>query len=126
MKKSEIMYIEAKSDVANLEATIGRVHLSKTGKTLEYGGKKFQSLKGHGFKSNYFDIESGEEYWISRCRRDGNDGLYRTTVFVDEDVRAQYWQDIRQMPERIAQGSFTSTGKHKPNGQEPKNRRKNV
>ncbi len=126
MKKTEIMYIEPKDGVASLEATIGRVRYSKTGKTLEYEGRKFQSLKGSGYKANYFDIESGEEYWISGCRKDGNDGLYRTTVHVNQDVREEYWSDIRGMPERVKQESFTSTGKHKPNGQEPKNQRTNV
>ncbi len=123
--KSEIMYIEPKDGVASLEATIGRVRLSKSGKTLEYDGRKFQSLKGAGYKANYFDIESGDSYWISRCRKDGNDGLYKTTVHVDADVRAEYWTDVRGMPERSHQKSFVSTGKHKPNGQEPKNWRDN-
>ena len=50
------MYIEDKSDGLSGPARIGRVGLSKTGKTLYYRGRVFQSLKGGGFKSNYFDI----------------------------------------------------------------------
>ncbi|MCP3929938.1 MAG: 1-deoxy-D-xylulose-5-phosphate synthase, partial [Bacteroidetes bacterium] len=73
--KFEIMYIEEKSGIAALEANIGKVFLSKTGKTLEYKGRKLQSLKGQGYKANYYDIETGEQYWISNCRKDGNDGL---------------------------------------------------
>jgi hypothetical protein len=124
--KYEIMYIEEKACVASLEANIGKVYLSKTGKTLKYNGKEFQSLKGSGYKANYFDIKTGEHYWISKCRKDGNDGLYKTTVFVDEDIREEYWTDIRQMPERKNQESFTSTGKHLPGGKEPKNWRNNT
>ena len=119
------MYIEPKSGVASLQANIGRIGFSKTGKTLEYGGRKFQSMKG-GYKANFFDVDSGEEYWISGCRKDGNDGLYRITIHVDQDVREEYWRDIRGMPERANQESFISTGKHKANGQEPKNQRTNV
>jgi hypothetical protein len=70
-----------------------------TGKTPYYGGRKFQSLRGQGFKANYFDIETGEEYWISGCKRDGTDRLYGGTTHVDEDVRAEYWRTIRRMPE---------------------------
>jgi len=125
--KYEIMYIESKEGcIASLAAHIGKVSLSKTGKTIRYRGQEFQSLKGHGYKANYFNVESGEWYWISGCRKDGNDGLYRTTVHVDSDIRQKYWCEIRQRPERQEQDKFVSVGKHKPNGQEPKNNRNNV
>ncbi len=120
------MYIEPKSGVASLEARIGKVTFSKTGKTLKYEDQEFQSLKGDGFKSNYFDIKSGDYYWISGCRKDGNDGLYKTTVYVDEDIRAEYWLEIRHMPERTDQSSFVSTGKHQSGGKETKNWRENI
>jgi len=96
------MYVEFKGDgLAGGEARIGRVSFSKTGKTLHYRGKSFQSLKGGGFKANYFDVESCEEYWISGCKRDGGDRLYgeRVAVAIDEDVREEYWTEIREMPE---------------------------
>lgn len=124
--KYEIMYIEEKSGVASLEATIGKVFLSKTGKTLEFNGRKFQSLKGRGYKANYFDIETGGHYWISKCRKDGNDALYKTKVFVDEEIREEYWITIRNLPELKDRDSFVSTGKYQPNGKEPKNWRTNT
>jgi len=124
--KYQIMYIEEKAGVAALEANIGKVVLSKTGKTLKYDGRELQSLKGSGYKANYFDVETGEHFWVSKCRKDGNDGLYRTTVFVDQDIREEYWTVIRKMPERKNQKSFISTGKHQAGGKEPKNRRKNT
>lgn len=100
--QSRIMYIECKSGGLTGPARSGRVTFSKTGKTIYYGGRTFQSLKGRGFKSNYVDVESGEEYWISGPRRDGADRLYgeRTGVEIDEDVRVEYWRDIRGMPDR--------------------------
>ncbi len=120
------MYIEEKAGVASLEANIGKVCFSKTGRTLKYDGKEFQSLKGSGYKANYYDVETGEHYWISRCRKDGNDGLYKTKVYVDEDIREEYWTDIRKMPERKDQKTFISTGKHMPGGKKPKNWRSNT
>lgn len=126
MKKYEIMYIEYKDSVASFAARIGRVTFSKTGRTLKYNGQEFQSLKGEGFKANYFDLETGDHYWISRCRKDGNDGLYKTTVYVDEDIREEYWSETRNMLERKEQASFISTGKHLPGGKEPKNWRQNA
>ena len=124
--KYEIMYIEEKSGVAALEANIGQVFLSKTGKTLRYKNVELQSLKGSGYKANFFDVETGEHYWVSNCRKDGNDGLYKTKIFVDEEIREEYWCDIRSMPERKNQEYFTATGKHKANGQEIKSKRTNI
>jgi hypothetical protein len=73
MPKTRIMYIERenKSTSLNGPARIGRVAFSKTGKTISYGGRTFQSLKGSGFKANYFDTETGEWFWISGPRKDG-------------------------------------------------------
>lgn len=82
-------------------ARIGRVTFSRTGATLQYDGKSFQSLKGSGFKANYFCVETGEKYWISGPRKDGTDRLYKSDwpVEIDEDVRDEYWTEIRKKPE---------------------------
>jgi hypothetical protein len=96
--KSRIMYVEDKSQGLNGPARIGRVSFSKTGKSLSYGGRTFQSLKGDGFKSNYFDIEIGEEFWISGPRKDGQDRLYGGNVppvEIDADAAEEYWTKIR-------------------------------
>lgn len=95
--KSRIMYIESKSQGLNGTARIGRVTFSKSGATLYYQGKSFQSLKGSGFKSNYFDVDTGEVYWISGPRQDGQDRLYQSNlpVEIDEDIAAEYWHEIR-------------------------------
>ena len=91
------MYIECKGDGLTGPARIGRVTYSKSGATIYYAGLAFRSLKGRGFKSNYFDVESGGEYWISGPRKDGCDSLYATnvTTVVDDDVRDEYWTTIR-------------------------------
>ncbi len=98
--KSRIMYIENKSGGLTGPARIGRVTFSKTGSTLYYAGKSFRSLKGAGFKSNYYEIESGDEYWISGCKKDGGDRLYgeRVPIEIDEDTREEYWTTIRGLP----------------------------
>jgi hypothetical protein len=94
------MYIEEKSEL-NGPARIGRVTFSKSGRTLTYRGKSFQSLKGAATKANFFDVETGEHYWISGPRKDGADRLYPSSlpVHIDEDVREEYWTEIRGQPE---------------------------
>ena len=97
------MYIESKATGLTGEARIGRVSFSKTGRTLYYRGRAFQSLRGAGFKANYYDIATGEEYWISGPRKDGSDRLYGepVPVEIDEDVRQEYWTQIRSEPQRV-------------------------
>jgi len=99
---ARIMYFENKSGgLAGGKAHIGRVTFSKTGSTIYYQNKAFQSLKG-GYKANYFDTETGEEYWISGPKKDGSDRLYgeRVPVAIDEDIREEYWGTIRNLPEK--------------------------
>jgi hypothetical protein len=96
-QKSRVMYIERKAGHLAGEARIGRVTFSRSGRTLCYGGRSFRSLNGAGFKSNYYCVETGEEYWISGCKSDGSDRLYgeRVPVWIDDDVRDEYWIRIR-------------------------------
>jgi hypothetical protein len=100
---TRIMYIENKTDGNGLTgpARIGRVSFSKTGKMIYYRGGKFRSLKGAGFKSNYAEIHSGDRYWISGPKRNGQDALYGGSgAEIDEDCRQEYWTQIRQQPNR--------------------------
>ncbi|CAN5471962.1 hypothetical protein BH11PSE11_BH11PSE11_04900 [soil metagenome] len=92
LARSRIMYVEDKSGGFEGLARIGRVYFSKSGKTLYYQGRHFQSLKGSGFKANYFDTETREHFWISGPRKDRNDRLYGGSkgVVVDQDVREEY------------------------------------
>lgn len=96
------MYIERKAGNLTGAARTGRVRFSKTGKTLYYRGQRLQSLKGNGFKANYFDLETGEDYWVSGCKKDGADRLYgeRLPIVIDDDAREEYWLTIRNLPAR--------------------------
>jgi len=99
--KTRIMYIERKAEGLSGPARIGRVSFSKTGATVYYAGREYRTLRGNGFKANYFDVETGDHYWISGCRKDGADRLYgeRVPVEIDEDVREEYLTEIRGQPE---------------------------
>ena len=97
--KSRIMYIEKKAGSNTGEARIGRVSFSKTLRTMYYDGKEFGKTKS-GFKYNCIEVETGEEYWISGCKKNGNDTLYggNIPIPIDEDAREEYWTTIRNMP----------------------------
>ncbi len=107
------MYIEFKGDDGIVgDARIGRVTILNNGKSLQYGTQKFRSLRGSGFKSNYYDVETREHYWISGCHKDGRDALYRNRVEIDEDVLEEYWTEIRNQPENIRVTVFTPASKY--------------
>ena len=112
MKETRIMWIERKDGLTG-QARIGRVTFSKSRKSLHYGGKTFHTLAGRGFKANYADVANGDEYWISGCHKDGRDALYTTDVEVDEDVRVEYWTEIRKEPDKVQVARFRAVGKCK-------------
>ena len=92
------MYIECKAGSLLGPARIGRVAFSKSGSSLTYCGRTFQ--RQNGFKANYFDVETGEDYWISGPHKDGEDRLYPEStqpVEIDDDVAVEYWTKIRGM-----------------------------
>ena len=113
--KTRIMWIENKTagDGLSGPARIGRVGFSKSGQSVHYAGRLLQRLGGQGgTKANYFDAETGEEFWISGCRKDGMDALYSTDVEIDEDAREEYWQEIRGKPDMIGTARFRAAGKY--------------
>jgi len=107
------MWIENKDGGLVGPARIGWVAVKDRGKRLEYGGKVFRSLNGRGFKSNFYDMATGEEYWISGCRKDGRDALYNTDAEIDSDALQEYWVNIRDRPEDLHIVKIRALGKNK-------------
>ena len=108
--KSRIMYIELKSNQSDMgPARIGRVTFSQTGKTIYYRGKRFRRIKGGGY-SNYYDLDAtGDGYWISGCKKNGQDRHWAGSgpVEIDEDVREEYWTQVRGQPENSHKAILT-------------------
>lgn len=106
------MYIERKAGELEGEARIGRVMYSKSGRSLYYGGKMYSMAQG--FKSNFIEQETGEDYWISGPHRDGCDRLYDSSMptQIDDDVREEYWTVIRKRPD-LKDRTTTNGGKRR-------------
>lgn len=72
-----LKYIELKSGHAdNGPAWIGYVTSSKTGRTLYFDGRALMKLKGQRRAEsggNYIDMETGESFWVSGVKRNGQD-----------------------------------------------------
>lgn len=106
------MYVERGGGLASRGGMIALVRFSQTGRTIYYGDVVLQSLNGSGYKSNHFDVTTGEHYWVSAPRRDGNDTLYPGIVEIDDEVREQYWLEIRCDPSMSHVAQFRAPGKY--------------
>ena len=88
------MYVELKTGFNHDgPAWIGRVRLSKTGRTLYYRGRRLQSLKGGGgMTANYVDIDTGDEFWVSGVKTNRQDRHWagHGPVEIDNDAVDEY------------------------------------
>ena len=86
-----IRYIELKTGYNDNGPTwIGNVKESKSGKTIYFNDHAFQ--KYHGAFSNYIDIETGDEYWISHVKKNGEDRHWAGSgkITIDRKVKRKF------------------------------------
>jgi hypothetical protein len=91
--RREIRYVELKTGFHDDgPASISWVTFSKTGRTIYYRGRALQRIIRGGIGSNHRDTETGDEYWISGVKKDGQDRhcAGKGRVDVDEDAREEY------------------------------------
>lgn len=86
---SQIMYIELKTGFTDDgPAWIGKVDFSKSGRTAYFNNKAFK----HAGKGHYGDIETGENYWISGIKKNGEDRhvFGKGKIQIDKNIVAEY------------------------------------
>jgi hypothetical protein len=98
---TRIIYMECKTGTACGTARIGRVTFNRTGRSFHYQGRVFRRIVGGGAHSNYREEMTGSEYWVSGPKRRGGDRLHRSNapIEIDDDIREEYWRDIRKLPQ---------------------------
>ena len=64
----------------------------------------FQSLNGHGFKANFFDVETREEYWISVGPQIEGNRLALTHIRVSSRFRVSMEKNSYSRSEVLAAG----------------------
>lgn len=68
-----LWYIELKTGFNdNGPAWIARAKTSKSGQTIYFNGRALKR-GARGAPGNFYDIETGEIYWVSGVKRDGSD-----------------------------------------------------
>ena len=71
--KQSLKYVELKSGHSdNGPAWIARVTMSKTGRTVYFNGKALKRTS-RAIAGNHYDLETGDEYWVSGIKKDGRD-----------------------------------------------------
>ena len=84
-----VRYIELKSGYADDgPAWIGRVKLSKSGRTLYFNGLALQKW----YADRWADVETGLRYWVSRLKKNGCDRHWagRGKVAIDRRLVEDY------------------------------------
>jgi hypothetical protein len=91
--KPEIKYIELKSGFGdNGPAWIGMAEFSKSGRTVYFNGKALKNSNAQGIAGNYFDIENGDEYWVSGIKKNGTDRNWTGggKIMIDKNIVELY------------------------------------
>ena len=87
------MYVENKDgDLDGVDARIGWVEFSKSGKSVYYRGRTLKRSGGQGISGNFYDEETGEEFWISGVKKRGSNTHWAesATIVVDDNARDEY------------------------------------
>lgn len=86
-----LRYVELKTNQSHQgPAWIARVHLSRSGTTVYFGAKALK--RGSGASANHFDVETGEQYWVSGVKKDGSDRHWAGSgkVFIEASAVSEY------------------------------------
>ena len=91
------MYVQLKTgyDVDRGPAWIARVRFTRSWRTAYVHGRTLHRTTGiayaHRDDANFYDVETGEGFWLSGPKRDRTDGRYSAQPpVVDEDAREAY------------------------------------
>jgi hypothetical protein len=91
--KQEILYVEQKTGFdSKRPAWIGKGAFSKSGRTIYFNDQAFRSSNSAGVAGNYYNIETGDEYWISGVKKNQQDRHWSESgiAMIDEAVVPEY------------------------------------
>lgn len=98
MKQRQLMYIELKSGYGDSgPAWISYITFSKSGRTVYFNGKALK-CSARGISGNYYDLESGDEYWVSGVKKRGTNRHWAGSgkIQLDVNVVADFLQHTGQ------------------------------
>ena len=96
--RQRVMLVELKSGSSDSgPAWIGWVRFSKSGRSLYYRGRTLQRIRGGGVSGNHVDVETGEEFWVSGVKKNGQDRHWAGSgpVDIEPDALDEYNRIVR-------------------------------
>ncbi len=101
-----LVYVELKTGFDHDgPAWIGHATTSKSGLTIYFDGLAFKRLGGQGIRGNYYEANSGDEYWISGVKRDNWDRHWAGSgkIQIDRAAVSEYLSRIgaTRLPKNI-------------------------
>ena len=112
--KSELIYVELKSGQGDSgPAWIGYPSYSKSRATIYFNGLAFKSMKGSGISGNYYEASTGDEYWISGVKKNGQDRHWAGggEIIIDSSATEEYLKLINasSLPKDIVVGTLVES-----------------
>ena len=105
MGKRRLLYIELKTGYSdNGPAWISKAALSKSGETIYFNGKALKRIRGSGIAGNFYDLESGDEYWVSGLKKDGSNRHRAGSGKIQIDIQA-----LSEFLQHTGQGDLDSS-----------------
>jgi len=103
--KREIRYLELKSGFGDHgPAWIAEVKFSKSGQTVYFNNHALKKLKSPGVSGNFYDLETGEDWWVSGVKKNGQDRHWAGggKIMIDKEVIPKYLNmvDFSTLPEK--------------------------
>ena len=105
--RQKIMYMELKQEGSTTKDTgpakICRMEIGNGAINLHYQGKTYHQKNSPAGCGNYEHQETGEMYWICAPSKKGADRCpwaKKLPVYIDEDIREEYWTKIRKNPKK--------------------------
>lgn len=99
MALERIMFVELKTGFAdNGPAWIAKVRFSKSRRSVFFNDKELLNVGGSGVSGNFVDVETGEEYWVSGVKKNGQDRHWAGSgpVHIDRSIKTEYEKLIGQ------------------------------
>jgi len=108
VSKGQLIYVEHKTGQDDSgRAWIGRANVSKSGRTVYFNGHALKRSGGQGSAGNHYCLETGDEYWVSGVKQNGEDRHWagHGPVMIDARVVEDYleFRGLSQLDERAFQ-----------------------
>jgi len=63
-----------------------------SGRTVYFNGKALKNSNAQGIAGNYYDLENGDEYWVSGIKKNGTDRHWDGAgkIMIDRNIVDEY------------------------------------